>query len=52
MTLTDADILTRLTNIEDATVERKTMSDFRDSVDYRRGDSSYENFQKDKPENN
>jgi predicted HTH transcriptional regulator len=32
MTLTDADILSRLTNIEDATVERKTMSDFRDSV--------------------
>jgi hypothetical protein len=32
MTLTDADILTRLTNIEDATAERKTMSAFRDSV--------------------
>jgi predicted HTH transcriptional regulator len=32
MTLTDADILSRLTNIEDATVERKTMSDSRDWV--------------------
>jgi predicted HTH transcriptional regulator len=32
MTLTDADILSRLTNIEDATVERKTMSDWRDWV--------------------
>jgi predicted HTH transcriptional regulator len=32
MTLTDSDILSRLTNLEDATVERKTMSDFRDSV--------------------
>ncbi len=32
MTLTDADILSRLTNIEEATVERKTMSDLRDAV--------------------
>jgi predicted HTH transcriptional regulator len=32
MTLTDADILSRLTNIEDATVERKTLSDLRDAA--------------------
>lgn len=30
--LTDADILSRLTNVEDATVERKTASDYRDWV--------------------
>jgi predicted HTH transcriptional regulator len=30
--LTDADILFRLTNVEDATVERKPTSDIRDCV--------------------
>jgi predicted HTH transcriptional regulator len=30
--LTDSDILARLTNVEDATVERKTAKDYRDCV--------------------
>ena len=32
MNLTESDILSRLTNVEDGTVERKTLSDLRDAV--------------------